>query len=57
MTDINQYYLDVITDNGILLTSNLFDPKVYSEKFDINDLNKYKNSEYYSWINESFKRY
>ena len=58
--NLNQYYSDVIGDDGLPDKSKYFDgesiyPKLKSVSF--NNFKNYKSKEYYSYINEGFKEY
>ena len=54
----NQYYTDIFDKDGKLITSKCFKGnEIYSSKFNFNNYVKYKNKEYYYWIDTNFNEY
>ena len=55
--ELNQYYTDISNEDGTINPSQLFNKSVYLKRFNVNDYLKYQSSDYYKWINSSFKDY
>jgi len=56
----NQYYTDIVDENGNLITTKCFNGKeIYPtlKSFNVNNYKTYNNIAYYSWINKNFKDY
>jgi hypothetical protein len=58
MEEINQYYSDVVDEEGKIVPSKFFNKKVYNNFIskEVNSYNNYKSKDYYSWINKSFEK-